>query len=383
MIIPETNLIIDNFNTQVWRGIDVVHVLTHFHTDHRQGLKPNFRGGILCSEITGNLLLKLGVNKQFIKVLSVNDSMKITPEDELGIKPFHVTFIDANHCPGSVSLIIRGSDFNYFYMGDSRISRDFTRVAKNFHWNHFDVGWIDSTFYDESSGWDSMPMQSDSAKAMTNFVRNVGVPCALEFEMLGTEILLEALLEAFASEKILVESESRLEELGVVYEREPFRLERLFLAQPGMLESGLYRFIIISRESPTPEGFVRVRATTQRWASRIREAGASATCPILEYNEKRRICHIFFSIHSSKKEIDELVAELDVRKVVKLVAPIEVNRSAIEPPREKTRRERCVRRDFEYSSDGMWLEGFQDSQETVRPSEQVAISLPVWRPHES
>ena len=319
-------------------------------------------------------------------MVPLNTPLLISPEEDLGVEPFHVVFIDANHCPGSVSVIVLGSSFSYFYMGDSRVSPELIRVAKNFHANYFDLGWIDSTFYSESSDWDTMPSQRDSAIAFTEFVRNEGVPCALEFEMLGTEILLESLIEAYPSEWILVEKASRMAELEVVYQRDPGVLKRLMLCQPGMLESGLYRFMIIGRERATPNGFVRVRATTQRWASRIREAGKGALCPILEYNEERRVCYIFFSIHSCKREIDLLVEQLDIRKVRKLVPSIEIkglsgSDGEVEKNIEKTRRQRCERRPFDFSCDGMWLDNLRDSQETVRPNcpgSQDTVVLPTW-----
>ena len=386
ILLPSTNLVVDDFHTEKFRGLDIVHVLTHFHSDHRQGLTPSFRGQIACSEITGRFLELLGVKKQFIDVHQVNVPFLIEPDETVGLPSYKVVFIDANHCPGSVSLIVEGKGFSYFYMGDSRISKEIINVAKYFHAAHYDIGWIDSTFVPESRDWDSMPTHVESIIALKDFIRNSNICCAFEFEMLGTEILLGPIMEAYPREKILIERESRLSELEIVYEREPSKSERLVLLQKGMLESGLYRFVIISRATPTPSGMVRIRATSQRWASRIKEAGPQRECPILEYDEDQRICYVFFSIHSCTKEVEDFIGKMDIRRVEKLVRPVEIQGSTEqvvrEPPtpnREKTRRERCPRRDFEYSCDSIWLESLYESQETVRATFGSSdLVLPTW-----
>ncbi|BBM99861.1 DNA cross-link repair 1A protein [Marchantia polymorpha subsp. ruderalis] len=97
MCIPGTPFRVDAF--QHLTG-DCSHwFLTHFHTDHYQGLTRGFRyGRIFCSEITARLVnARIGVSWERLMIVPLNEKFKICGVD--------VTFIDANHCPGSVMIL--------------------------------------------------------------------------------------------------------------------------------------------------------------------------------------------------------------------------------------------------------------------------------------
>lgn len=115
MCIPGTSFRVDAFkhttgNCSNW-------FLTHFHTDHYQGLTRGFRHGkIFCSSITARLIsLRIGVPLDRIQALPLNETVLID-----GVR---VTFIDANHCPGSVMIlfeppngevVLHTGDFRYY-----------------------------------------------------------------------------------------------------------------------------------------------------------------------------------------------------------------------------------------------------------------------------
>ncbi|KAL3684327.1 hypothetical protein R1sor_002349 [Riccia sorocarpa] len=97
MCIPGTPFRVDAF--QHLSG-DCSHwFLTHFHTDHYQGLTRGFRyGRVFCSAITARLVnLRIGVSWDRLVIVPMNEKLKICGVD--------VTFIDANHCPGSVMIL--------------------------------------------------------------------------------------------------------------------------------------------------------------------------------------------------------------------------------------------------------------------------------------
>ncbi|GLJ10351.1 hypothetical protein SUGI_0126660 [Cryptomeria japonica] len=73
--------------------------LTHFHTDHYQGLTRSFRyGKVYCSLITARLVnLRVGVPWDKLHVIPLNE--------RINIDGVYVTFVDANHCPGSVIIL--------------------------------------------------------------------------------------------------------------------------------------------------------------------------------------------------------------------------------------------------------------------------------------
>lgn len=391
-IVQNTNLVIDTFHTELLKasGVELVHVLTHFHSDHRAGLTKSFRGRIFCSEITGELLTTtVGVNRHFIEVLELGRELVVYPPSELEMPSFSITFVDANHCPGSVSVVIKGSDFTYFYMGDSRVTESVIAGINQIHPSPFDIAWVDSTFYDNNALWDAMPSVPDSIAALRKFMSNCSGGIALEFELLGTEILIESVLDQFPYERMLVISEQRYNELEVLYSNNTRILSRLVPHPSGFAMDFRNRFLLIPRSMRTPSGYTRVRATTQRWAHRIRTNDSGMPFQIVEHDETKHICFIFFSMHSCKREIDHLISELRVRETRILFPPIQVfdrneSESEVQPETsiltEKPRSVRCRRRPFEYSMDSMWLDAMVDSQETLIPSQgwNDDITLPTW-----
>ncbi|CAN6451426.1 unnamed protein product [Victoria cruziana] len=95
--IPGTPFRVDAF--QYLRGDCSDWFLTHFHTDHYQGLTRGFcHGKIYCSSITARLVnKKIGVPLDRIEVLPLNQ--------KIIIKGIGITCMDANHCPGSIIIL--------------------------------------------------------------------------------------------------------------------------------------------------------------------------------------------------------------------------------------------------------------------------------------
>jgi hypothetical protein len=385
----KTNLIVDAFNTDrlIMNRMGVVHVLTHFHSDHRSGLSKGFRGRLLCSQITAELVTGLlNVSNLFIEEISLGEEIVIEPPSEQHLQPYSITFIDANHCPGSVSLIVKGLGFAFLHMGDARVTSDLIANIRILHPDPFDLVWIDSTFYDERGLWDSMPSKEESVNALVEFIKQNRYPIGLEFELLGTEILIDAILAAFPGERIIVTNEQRMAELEIIYSTDISTLSRLIPYTQGSIPFERYRFFIVSRHTELPKQVVRLRATTQRWVQRIRSLSSEEKCPIVEYDELAHECFVFFSMHSCKKEIDALLSGIRAKSVEKLVKPIQIiqpDEASIETisvARGQARRDRCKRRPFEFSMDKMWLDELCDSQDTVPPFQEIDdILLPTWK----
>lgn len=116
--VPTTDFMVDSFVYRYSKMADrAVYFLTHFHSDHYGRLDASYDWGPLyCSPITANLLqLKLGVKRTYIHVIELN-----TPTI---INDVTVTFLDANHCPGSVMILFRlPSGLTHLHTGDFRYS---------------------------------------------------------------------------------------------------------------------------------------------------------------------------------------------------------------------------------------------------------------------
>ncbi|KAI9143899.1 beta-lactamase-like protein [Paraphysoderma sedebokerense] len=127
---------IDDFREKEEHRIDH-YFLTHCHTDHLCGInRETLQKKVYCTEETKNILLNHPSNfrqiqHKLIETLPI-DQPKIfnlrTGEDIL------VTFLAANHCPGSIMILIEGSQGNVLFTGDTRLERPFVRrLKKNPH----------------------------------------------------------------------------------------------------------------------------------------------------------------------------------------------------------------------------------------------------------
>jgi len=373
--------VVDSFNTSDFRelGLEVVHVLTHFHSDHRSGLSRNFRGRLICSPITADLLEGiLGVKRTNIERLKNATKKVIEPPLDSGLQEYQITFIDANHCPGAVCVLIQGTGFCHFYMGDVRIDMNFLNHFSRLKIPHINTCWIDSTFCDKGSLWNAMPKKSESIKALHAFMEQNPCAYAFEFELLGTEELLESILAAYPTENILIVNSNRYRELEIIYADNQAVLSRLVTPIGG--PSRKYRFHIISRRDNPLPGYVRVRATTQRWSINVRRNRED--CPIIEFYNGT--CFLFYSMHSSRREIEDFLEQVPrVDHVIPLVTAIEVAPlKPTETPAEHPgppRSVRGARRPFKFSNDAIHLSDFADTQETLAPHlSGDEIQLPFW-----
>ncbi|KAG1692860.1 hypothetical protein DVH05_024149 [Phytophthora capsici] len=95
-----------------------IYFLTHFHSDHYGGLSKTFDCGIIyCNEITAKLVVQeLGVQSKYVHPVGMNTPVMVAD--------VQVTFMDANHCPGSTIILFRLKDGKtYLHTGDFRFHR--------------------------------------------------------------------------------------------------------------------------------------------------------------------------------------------------------------------------------------------------------------------
>jgi DNA cross-link repair 1A protein len=117
MKIPGTTIEVDDY-----RPRDAsLHVLTHYHADHRKGLELADSRPMLCSPETAILLRELHqVPARAIREIAPGESREL----ERGVQ---VRAFDANHCPGALMLrfdvrgrrILHTGDFRYCVAHDA------------------------------------------------------------------------------------------------------------------------------------------------------------------------------------------------------------------------------------------------------------------------
>ena len=163
---------VDGFNYQ---GPDIVaYFLTHFHSDHTCGLHAGFKGPapIYCSPVTGALLTAvMGVKSSMVRAMPLGVPFDVpTGDGEVAV----ATFIDANHCPGSVLVHLRHKATGriVLHTGDFRAARC-VREDQTLHALIDTHGKIDELLLDTTycaPQW-KFPDQAEVCAAMGEIVR--------------------------------------------------------------------------------------------------------------------------------------------------------------------------------------------------------------------
>lgn len=118
--VPHTRFLVDYF-LQIPNNVSAF-FLTHWHYDHYRGLGSHFQQGpIYCSPTTARLLERI----------TLVDSQWIVPKRNLEpflVEQVQVTFMDANHCPGSVMILFQTPEgSNYLHTGDMRYTSEWKK----------------------------------------------------------------------------------------------------------------------------------------------------------------------------------------------------------------------------------------------------------------
>jgi Cft2 family RNA processing exonuclease len=153
--LPNTHIIVDGFDKSLPKD-HYIYFITHMHSDHYRGLTATWDlGTIYCSKNTKIILQNL--YPQITRVVSLPND---TPtEIEFQNQKMTVTLFDANHCPGSVMILIQGPMGSILHTGDMRFEPSFFENAilypphlKNDRNEgvsiHIDELYLDNTFCD-------------------------------------------------------------------------------------------------------------------------------------------------------------------------------------------------------------------------------------------
>jgi DNA cross-link repair 1B protein len=120
--VPHSNLLLDDFDfcKGFPRGT-FLHLLSHWHADHYQGLSPCWDySPIYCTGTTARLL-QLKFPKVHALVVPCPYDTPIELPLPCGLKAT-ATFIDAGHIPGSAMILLRGYFGTVLFTGDFRFS---------------------------------------------------------------------------------------------------------------------------------------------------------------------------------------------------------------------------------------------------------------------
>jgi DNA cross-link repair 1A protein len=142
--LDDVKFAVDAFNFGSIPGVSK-YFLTHFHSDHYQGLSGSWRWGeVYCSEVTARLVqLHLKVDPDIIRTIPMNTAVYVD-----NIK---VHFIDANHCPGSVLILFESpSGKSILHTGDFRACEAHVNLFNTVFCQTIDILYLDTTYLEPS-----------------------------------------------------------------------------------------------------------------------------------------------------------------------------------------------------------------------------------------
>lgn len=148
MFIEQLEIYIDEFPIY-----NALVCLTHWHSDHLRGLRKNFTGTIICSDLTLALLNQRWPKAQ-VKDLEMNvvvikpaQGTITVPRPSPSKKSLQVQVFDANHLPGS--LMFYFADSNILFTGDYRLNESMLKQLEEYITPHPTI-YFDGTFHDPS-----------------------------------------------------------------------------------------------------------------------------------------------------------------------------------------------------------------------------------------
>ena len=158
MRIPDSLIEVDDFRGD---GAES-YVLTHYHSDHRQGLKNGDERPILCSPETASLVTSFHeVDPTTIKAIRPGQTFDLAG----GVR---VTAYDANHCPGALMFLFEVNGRRHLHTGDFRYCAEHDRHPELFE--NIDTLFADCTYLDADEDA-ALPTQGEAIEQVLDLIR--------------------------------------------------------------------------------------------------------------------------------------------------------------------------------------------------------------------
>ena len=280
MVFRNARIVGPNIMIDCFTECHSAYILTHCHSDHMTGLKKGWcTAPLFCSPTTARLLRHLHGIHETVRPI------------ELGA-PFEfdgavIEFVDANHIPGSVMVIIRRSGAVVVNTGDFRLNEEICKKLSGL------AGSVEHVFFDNS--WDAQWFPSkkesiDHVLALVDFMAENNDRDIVFQSCLGDEAILQA-LSTRTSRQFLFFDKQRYEELKQTHK--------------DFLDG-------LDKRAPSAFKVVIVRNTQQRRQFH----GLMIQCSVLWFVKDNRalapcfdgeVWHVPFSMHSSGSEIKALL----------------------------------------------------------------------------
>lgn len=140
--------------------------LSHAHSDHYTGLKPDWSlGAIYCSNVTARLVTHLiGIDPSHLRPLPLHSTTTLPS----GIR---VTLIDANHCPGAVQFLFHFEDGRRIvHTGDFRFKESLLSCPHLEGFRGADTLYLDTTYCNQRYRF---PKQEESVEYVVSIIESL------------------------------------------------------------------------------------------------------------------------------------------------------------------------------------------------------------------
>lgn len=282
------NIAIDNFCV-----VADTYILTHCHADHMTGLKTWHGSSLYCSQMTAKILAKRGLGSISKPTNQVFDIIDRTS------KIVRITFIDANHCPGAVMVVIEDpEDGNFVHTGDFRMC---DAIRHNDTLRRL-AGKVQHLFLDATFNVPWLPSKEASIDMLMELIReHHGQDIILHSHCLGDEEIISA-IAGLADRRIVWWNQDRRQLLGYTH---PGLLRELDVGRTNTCSPGAFIHIVRNTAERHRHQLVGVEVSCSTlWFKKEGFERFDMDEPI--YEDEKQVWHVPFSMHSSRDEALEL-----------------------------------------------------------------------------
>lgn len=292
-----------------------VRLVSHAHTDH---LPARADAVLVASPATIRFMAILRPKLQFPTVLPIRPGETLLVPMPGSSAPLSVTALDALHCAGSLMFLVeRAGAGRVLYTGDTRVealggaAEAALSVARG-----VDLMAADATFFHPR--WRFPPRAHAVGEVLGLIRERAGERGAvyIEADMLGCELLMEAVARAFRT-PVHVVDRTRYALFASIEALRPHLTDEAAASRFHFCQFQSLAYHAAAAARPGPDDALYIRPSAQWFGQQSQGAGevAGNAGPVL----RDGVWHVLFSMHCSHAELAALVRYVRPRALLPLV----------------------------------------------------------------
>jgi len=315
-VVDESNVALDWFPEA--SGRSWVHIVSHAHMDHLRGLDvDSFQGSIHCSWVTGSLLsIRKNIPSKHLTLHALREPFFLECTYRGTLIRVSCEFVDANHCPGAVMVLLEFPEHTVLYTGDFRYHPNMFGTQSLLRTRSIDVLIFDSTFFHPKV---KFPSKEKSAGLLIDLIerKSTETPIFFSCEMLGSEEMLLVAAQHFGEKFFLHDS------IHLQPSQRRLQLECLPSLAPFVSENPQSRFVIgsVCRNSCERSDYLCLRPSALFFAQIMIRSKSPESVEPMYVSRDAKFARILFSMHCDYVELRKFINEIAPKKLVPMVLP--------------------------------------------------------------